>query len=208
MRFYHDGNDIWLFGGIFKVLERHPDRNYKVELTGELEEFIGRLKLYLKKEAPTAAPYLETYYDKFEVLEVLQKPYSGQPFPGYESIDLTFTTLETLVRNNRTGWKSALENVSGVYLITDESTGKRYVGSAYGEQGIWSRWAQYVNSGHGWDAKLRELAKSDLKYARKNFRFTLLEYRAASTPKKIILDQETHWKNVLLTKNKYGLNSN
>ena len=40
------------------------------------------------------------------------------------------------------------------------------------------------------NAKLRELVKSDLKYARKNFRFTLLEYRAASTPENIILDQE------------------
>jgi hypothetical protein len=30
-----------------------------------------------------------------------------------------------------------LENVKGVYLIVDKSNGKMYVGSAYGDTGIW-----------------------------------------------------------------------
>ena len=147
----------------------------------------------------------ENHYHTFEVLEILREPYSGQPFPGYESIDLPFSQLETLVRNNRTDWKAALENVHGVYLITDTKTGKRYVGSAYGEQGIWSRWVEYATSGHGWDTELRKLVEPDLDYPRKNFRFALLEYRAARTPEKIILERETFWKKVLLAQGKYGL---
>ena len=206
MDFHHEPN-AWLFGGIFRILARHKNR-YEVELMEIGETFIGRLKVGSSYNSRATRVNFENHYETFEVLEVLREPYSGEPFPGFESIDLSFTELQTVVRNNRTDWKSALEKVSGVYLITDTSTGKRYVGSAYGEQGIWSRWAEYAESGHGGVAELRELVKSDLKYARKNFQFTLLEYRAASTPEKTILDQETHWKNVLLTKGKYGLNSN
>ena len=37
-----------------------------------------------------------------------------------------------------------LENIKGIYLVTDTHTGRRYVGSAYGDMGIWSRWRQYA----------------------------------------------------------------
>lgn len=43
VQFYHEP-DIWLFGGVFRVLARHADR-YEVELTKEGEGFLGRLKL-------------------------------------------------------------------------------------------------------------------------------------------------------------------
>ena len=206
MQFYHEP-DAWLFGGIFRVSVRHKDR-YEVELMEMHETFIGRLKVGSSYRGRTTRVNFENHYDTFEILEVLREPYSGQPFPGYEYIDLTFSQLETLVRNNRTDWKTALENVHGVYLITDTRTGKRYVGSAYGDQGIWSRWAEYADSGHGGDAELRELVGPDLDYPRKYFRFAVLEYRAASTPEDIILERETFWKNVLLTRGKYGLNLN
>ena len=206
MHFYHEP-DAWLFGGIFRVSARHEDR-YEVELMEIGKSFIGRLKLGSSYRARSTRGNFEKHHDTFEVLEILREPYSGQPFPGYESIDLTFSQLETLVRNNRTDWKTALENVHGVYLITDTKTGKRYVGSAYGEQGIWSRWAEYATSGHGWAAELRELVKPDLDYPRKHFRFAVLEYRAASTPEDVILKRETFWKEALLTRGKYGLNSN
>jgi hypothetical protein len=49
--------------------------------------------------------------------------------------------LESIYAIQRPDWKTALEHAKGVYLITDTSNGKRYVGSAYGVTGIWSRWA-------------------------------------------------------------------
>ena len=204
---FHRESDAWLFGGIFRVSARHEE-SYEVELMEIGKSFIGRLKLGSSYRGRSPRVNFENHYDTFEVLEVLREPYSGQPFPGYEYIDLPFRELETLVRNNRTDWKTALENVHGVYLITDTSTGKRYVGSAYGDQGIWSRWAEYTASGHGGDAELQELVKPDLDYPRKHFRFALLEYRAASTPEDVILKRETFWKEALLTRGKYGLNSN
>lgn len=206
MNFYSE-KDVWLFGGIFRVLARHEDR-YKVELTDHGEAFIGRLKIRSSFRGRSTRVNFENHYDDFEVSEILRDPYSGRTFPGYESIDLPFTELSTLVQNDRPDWKSALENVKGVYLITDTSTGKRYVGSAYGDQGIWSRWEAYVRSGHGWNKELQELVGDKLDYAQENFKFTLLEYRPAPTPDDTVIYRENYWKEVLLTRGKYGLNQN
>lgn len=141
--------------------------------------------------------------------EILSEPYSGRAFPGFETIDLSFEELETLVRNDRTDWKSALKSVKDVYLITDTETGKRYVGSANGDQGIWSRWSSYVASGHGGNVELRALISDlSLEYCRKSFRFALLEPRPARTPDEVVLDRETFWKQVLMTRGNHGLNRN
>jgi hypothetical protein len=144
MQFYHEP-DILLFGGIFRVLARHPDR-YEVELSSACANFIGRLKLRSPYRERTTRVNFENHYASFEVQELLREPYSGRSFPGYEDIDLSFEELETLVRNSRPDWKAALESVKGIYLITDTKTGRRYVGSAYGDQGVWSRWCAYVAS--------------------------------------------------------------
>ena len=76
-RFYHEP-DAWLFGGIYRVVERHPhpDGYYEVELTGQAAAFIGRLKLRCRHTLPIR-PNLETYYRSLEVLEILREPYSG-----------------------------------------------------------------------------------------------------------------------------------
>ena len=206
MNFYSE-KDVWLFGGIFRVLARHEDR-YKVELTDHGEAFIGRLKIRSSFRGRSTRVNFENHYDGFEVSEILRDPYSGRTFPGYESIDLPFTELSTLVQNDRPDWKSALENVKGVYLITDTSTGNRYVGSAYGDQGIWSRWGSYVSSGHGGNKELHELVGDKLDYARENFKFTLLEYRPTPTPDDTVIYRESYWKEVLLTRGDYGLNQN
>jgi hypothetical protein len=41
IRYYHQ-KDMWLFGGVFEVLERRPDR-YVVRLSRTQQEFVGRL---------------------------------------------------------------------------------------------------------------------------------------------------------------------
>jgi len=143
------------------------------------------------------------------VQEILREPYSGRQFPGYEDIDLSFEELETLVKNGRPDWKAALENAKGIYLINDTNTGKRYIGSAYGDQGIWSRWSAYVTSGHGGNVELRALVKNpSLHYCRSHFRFALLVHRPMPTPDKAILDREAFWKRILLTRGEQGLNRN
>ncbi len=207
VRFYHE-TDAWLFGGVYRVVG-FCDGRYEVELSEIRSSFVGRLKLYSPHRGRVTRAKLESHYANFEVLELLKEPYSGRRFPGYEDIYLSFEELEVLAKNNRPDWKAALENVKGVYIISDVKTGRHYVGSAYGDQGIWSRWCGYVASGHGGNAELRALIDDPtLAYCRANFQFSLLEYRSHRTSDDVILDREAFWKRVLLTRGGYGLNRN
>ena len=208
MRFYHE-EDTWLFGGIFRVIARHKNC-YKVELTENGAPFIGRLKLLSSYRARATRVNFENHYDNFEVAEILREPYSGRSFPGYEGINLSFNELESIVKNGRPDWKAALQSVKGTYLITDTLTSKRYVGLADGEAGIWSRWSDYVASGHGGNAGLRELVKGtpNMAYYRANLRFALLEHHSIYTPNRVIIDRENFWKEILLSRGKEGLNRN
>lgn len=207
IQFYHEP-DTWLFGGIFRILARHADR-YEVELTDQGEAFLGRLKLRYPYRDRTTRPAMERHYEGFEVQEILREPYSGRAFPGFDDIDLSFDELATLMRNDRPDWRAALENMKGVYLITDGQTGRRYVGSAYGDQGIWSRWRNYVETGHGGNVELRNLVdERGLDYCRAHFRFALLEHRTSRTADETIISRESFWKRVLLTRGDGGFNRN
>lgn len=208
MDFYHE-EDVWLFGGIYRVTARLEDA-YKVQLTERGAGFIGRLKIRSQYNARATRTNFENHYDDIEVSEILREPYMGRMFPGYERINLPFRELEALIRNDRPDWKSALGTVNGIYLITDKRTGKRYVGSAYGEQGVWARWENYVRTGHGGNAELKNIVgENGADYARRHFVFALLEFLAFRTPDIVVLEKEQHWKDVLLTRDeKYGLNRN
>lgn len=207
MQFYHE-TDTWLFGGIYDVIGRQSDR-YDVRLSAAGSGFIGRLKLRSSYKSRTTRVNFENHYSELEVAEILREPYAGRSFPGYEDIDLSFEELEAIVRNERPDWKAALESMKGIYLITDISSGKRYVGSAYGEAGIWSRWTAYVFSGHGGNVELRALVTDPtLQYCRQNFRFALLEHRPRTTADELVIAREGHWKRILFTRGEDGLNRN
>jgi hypothetical protein len=205
--FYHEP-DTWLFGGVYEVTERHPDR-YVVKLSHIAAGFIGRLKLRSPYKGRTVRVNMESQYADLEVAEILPEQFAGRAFPGYEEIELSFDEIETLVRNNRIDWRAALESMKGVYLITDLKTEKRYVGSAYGEGGIWSRWCAYAATGHGGNVELKTLlAIQGLDYCRAHFRFALLEHRSSRTSDEQILNREEFWKRLLLTRGQLGLNRN
>lgn len=209
---FYPERETWLFGGAYKVLSRKVAigaPGYEVELLPDSAPLIGRLKVRLKRPGRAKAFNFEKHYQRIEVAEVLSTPYTGEPFPGYEAIDLTFSKMEAVHAIQRSDWKASLESVKGIYLITDDKTGKRYVGSASGDEGIWSRWACYLKTGHGNNAGLIEVIKREgLEYARQNFRFTLLEYRSMKADNKAITDRETFWKRALLTRGDYGYNQN
>ena len=209
MMYFYPERDTWLFGGVFEVTGRHPDR-YEVQLTNVCEEYIGRLKIYYPYLDRNTRPKFEKHYEKLEVAEILREPYSGRVFPGYESIDLAFSELETLVLRGRPDWKQALELAKGIYLITDTKTEKRYVGSASGNVGLWSRWSNYVATGHGGNVELRDLvsAAANLDYCRTNFRFSLLEFHMNRVSDETIITREVFWKDVLRTRHPLGLNRN
>jgi len=212
--YYHEPNK-WLFGGVFEVKNRHlekirEDGGYEVELVENSANLIGRLIIEFKRTSGRGRAFkLENYIDQFTVSELLKDRYSGETFCGYDNINHDFTTLETIFRTQKLDWKGALESVKGVYQIIDKSNGKKYVGSAYGEQGIWSRWACYIGTGHGWNDELTNLIKEEgIDYARKNFRFSLLEFRPMKTDDTTIINRESYWKEALLSRGKFGYNKN
>lgn len=200
--------DIWLFGGIWEVEERLPDR-YVVSLTEQGREFIGRLKLHSPYRQRATRVNFEKRQDEFTVSEILREEYSGLEFPGHDRIDVGFGGLEAIIRNDRRDWRAALENAKGVYLIADTRTGRLYVGAAYGEGGIWSRWREYIETGHGGNARLKELlGDRGLNYGRKHFRFSLLESHSVRIADDAIVERETYWKQVLHSRGEFGFNRN
>ncbi len=209
---FYPQKDRWLFGGIYKVISRKPIDNshsYQVERANECEGFVGRLKLELKRPGRGRAFNFERHYQTLVVSEILPKPYSGESFPGYEQIDIGFFVLEDIIKRQRADWKAALINVKGVYLITDTSNGKRYVGSAYGDFGIWSRWECYITTGHGNNQGLIDLIEAQqFEHARTYFRFALLDLCSMKTDDHVVRDRETYWKKVLLTRGDHGYNEN
>ncbi|NLT68941.1 MAG: GIY-YIG nuclease family protein [Acidobacteria bacterium] len=208
MEFY-PRSDAWLFGGIFRVLQRCED-HYVLEEVEDYKKFVGRviLSFHRYQGMRGRAYYLENYYDEFTVLEILSTPYVGESFPGYENICHDFHVLESIFKSERSDWKVALSSVKGIYIISDRSNGKKYIGSAYGEAGIWSRWACYMGNGHGWNDELTKLVdEKQIKYARENFQFSLLEIMSMSTPDNSVISRESHWKNALLTR-EHGYNRN
>lgn len=205
----------WLFGGVFKIVKRHNDwKETKVGYTLELQdlhqEMIGRLILHFHNKGLRGRSFrLERFYEDFVVSQILKRPYDGVRFPGYENICIDFPELESIFKFQKGDWKGALENVKGVYVIHDKSNGKKYVGSAYGNDGIWSRWSVYVGTGHGYNDELTKIISSHGKaYARTNFRFSLLEYRPVRTDDSIIIGRESFWKEVMMSRGLYGYNKN
>lgn len=90
----------------------------------------------------------------------------------------------------------------------DKSNGRKYIGSAYNTGGIWSRWKQYANTGHGGNIGLTEIDSFSISYARENFKITLIEAMSFKTGDDFIIERKCFWKKALLTGKDFGYNKN
>jgi hypothetical protein len=206
MEFYPKPN-TWLFGGIFKVIERKED-SYIVDELDKYKKFTGRLLLNFEYKDRARRLRLENYIDYITVNQIFEYRYAGEIFPGFDKINHDFTILENIFKLNKSDWKTALENVKGVYLLTDRETGKSYVGSAYGNAGIWSRWSDYINTFHGWNDKMVALVnKKGKRYIRENLKFSILEIHGMFVSDEQIIERENYWKEKLMTR-EHGYNLN
>lgn len=207
---FYPKNNTWLFGGIFKVLERPDNDNYVIEEVEAYKKYTGRLLLNFERYQGMRGRsfLLESYIESISVNQIFEHKYVGEVFPGYDNINHDFSVLENIFQLEKSDWKIALENVKGVYLLTDKETGKNYVGSAYGETGIWSRWSQYIQTFHGWnDQMLKLVDKKGQKYIRDNFKFSILEIHGLFVSDEQIVERENYWKDKLMTRI-HGYNSN
>ncbi|NPC98823.1 GIY-YIG nuclease family protein [Nocardioides sp. zg-DK7169] len=141
---------------------------------------------------------MESVLPAMTVSSILEEPFAGDPFPGHDRINHSLADLQAVVAQARVDWRIALESMKGVYVIHDKETGQRYVGSAYGDTGVWQRWATYAATLHGGNVGLKELAEQKgEEYYRTNMRFALLEYWSMRTDDAHVLERESYWKEVL-----------
>ncbi len=130
-----------------------------------------------------------------------------QQFTDYFDFILDFKELQEIVINQYSDWKKVLAITKGIYLVNDNKTGKLYVGSAYGDDGIWGRWVNYVfTNGHGNNKMLIDLLKNDPTYCF-NFHFSILMLLPRTITPDEAIKKERLFKNKLGT-NAFGLNSN
>ena len=205
MQFYHE-EGTWLFGGVFRVLGLKQDR-YEVQLCDEGKGFIGREAPHAVSGAVNAGEFREPLGKRHGERDFTRRVHRPL-FPEFDGIDISFAELETLVRNDRADWKGALESIKGIYLLTDTKTARRYVGSAYGTEGIWSRWCTYIATGHGGNVKLRSLINEPSATTAERISVLPCLSIGLETPDDVILKRETFWKGILLTRGEDGLNRN
>lgn len=197
-----------IFIGAFKVgtsTIKNGLHYYDLEPVNDFNILIDRLVIDWGNNAIS----WHQWYDRQEkeVIEILPQGYIGN-FPGLLDFVLEYDELKTLVHNPDANyeWRHHLSAVNGIYLILDSSTGMQYIGSANGKNGIWQRWCDYANNGHGGNKELIALIKTDPNYHR-HFRYSVLQTLPSNITKTEIDKIETVYKQKLGSK-AHGLNRN
>ena len=166
---------------------------YKLTLDKRLDDLIG--KLYIEW-GPGTRSWIQRADRQDKLISELRAEFSEPEFPGF----LEFVEpLSQIVKIPRS-WATALQTSRGVYLLTCPKTREQYVGSATGEGGFWSRWQDYVHSGHGGNVALKIREPSD-------YQVTILEVAGTAATDEQIIAMETRWK-LKLQSREMGLNRN
>jgi len=198
-------NDKWLLfhiGRVTKDLNKLNGVGYEHETLTEYEKYFGRLIIKFKNKSQTMIRLANSVINDCEVHQILPDTFDNDIFPGYENVDVSWSELSRVV--TKESWRTALQNQKGVYLISDTSNGKMYVGSAYGENMLLGRWKSYVKNGNGGN---KELKKLSFEYIKSNFKYSILDIFKSTVDDQTILMRESWWKEILLTR-KFGYNNN
>jgi hypothetical protein len=217
-QYYPYGPEYFIFGGLYKIKKIEPEVfdevGYELTLMDDYKEYRKRLIVKLKK--PIGRDLYNRLYKNIqdtlepEVYEIAPNTKLGH-FPGYQNVTLSHPQMQQIISRNEPSWKQALMNVKGVYVITDLSNGKLYIGSASGNtDGIWQRWSDYANIENltGGNKLLNEIKLDKGKdYIINNFQYSILEIFDTKTKADTIINRENYWKNVFCTR-KHGMNYN
>lgn len=197
--------DLWLLvhiGKITKDLNKFNDVGYEFEVLEQYRKYFGRVIVKYKNTSQTLIRNAHTIINDCEIHQILPDIFDNDLFPGYENVNISWKELIRVI--DKESWKTALQNQKAVYLITDISNGKKYVGSAYAENMLLNRWQNYIKSRHGGNVQLKLLSKEHIE---NNFRYSILDIFKSTTDDNVILSRESWWKDTLLTR-KFGYNSN
>ena len=192
-------------------LVRHKDARQKQFING-VEVEGNPYDWYRNDKDKFIAYQSEQHRDVFndkndkEIIEIT--PGFDHIFPGYEKIALTLAQLKNIILEKEyPEWKKMLSAVNCIYIITDRKTGKNYIGSTYGKEGIWGRWKEYAKTGgHGNNVTLQKLYDQDNSYPN-NFSWSILETLSISISSYEAINIEKCYKQKLGTL-AFGLNNN
>lgn len=210
LSFVYIGKDEWLFAGIYtsgEYKEINGLYQYSTTLTNDYSEYIGRLVIQFQKIFRASYLLAEKFIERLEIVEIFREKFVCEPFPGYSNVCIPFYTLRQIYRTEEKSWKTALSAVYGIYLITDNRTGKQYVGKANGDEAIWQRWATYASNGHGSNIELTEIYREKGMPYFENFQYSILEVITKNDNQSYIDAREQYWKTALRSK-EFGYNDN
>jgi len=197
--------NLWLLfhvGKITKDLNAFNAVGYEYDALPEFEKYFGRLIIRFKNSSQNMIRNASSVIKDCEIEQILPDIFDNDIFPGYEKVNISWKEMSRVIEKET--WKTALKNQKGIYLITDVSNGKLYVGSAYGNEMILNRWKCYVDTCHGNNVELRQLP---LDYMKENFRYSILDIFKSTTDEQTIIERENWWKQIFLSR-KFGYNKN
>lgn len=196
---------FWLLfhiGKITKDLNVFNGIGYEYETLSEYEKYFGRLIIKFKNNSQNMIRNAESVINDCEVAQILPDTFDNDIFPGYDKVNISWGEMSRVIEKDT--WKTALQNQKGVYLISDISNGKKYIGSAYGEHMILGRWRSYIKTGNGGNNGLKFI---ELDHIKQNFRYSILDIYKSTTDDQIIIERENWWK-VVLQSRQFGYNEN
>ena len=194
------------FVGVYKVLGSESKNGFFEYSMTEQDGYEDlKERVLIRWENPIS--WHQWIKNEMEILEI-SPGLNYKRFTDYFDLILSFRELQEIVTCQYSDWRSILSAIKGVYLITDTSSGKLYVGVAYGDDGIWGRWSEYVyTNGHGNNVSLKELTDKDPEYALRHFQFSILMLLPKTVTTEMALEKERMYK-IKLGTNAFGLNNN
>lgn len=201
----HRVGATWIVGDLPRLPYPHQDptddavgatdRAYELEAVEPLQTWSRRILVAWGSRASTRAWSQWTEANPKPIVE-MRRAAEEPHFPGFASLMVRRSALLLLPPT----WQAALESVRGVYLLTCPASGRQYVGSAAGADGIWGRWASYAVTGHGGNARLMRDGVQD-------WIMSVLELCSPLLTLPEVIDRERHWKDRLGSR-AFGLNAN
>ncbi len=185
--------DIPLPTVIGMVAPRGSSDCYTLSLDPLLSEFSGRLFI---EWGQGFRSWIQRAQNQNKKVIELRREFKEPDFPGF----MNFIKPLSEIKNVPRGWIQVLSSSKGVYLLTCPRTKEQYVGSAYGEQGFWHRWMEYVANNHGGNVGLKSRDPSD-------YKVSILEVAGSAATMADILKMEALWK-LKLQSQEMGLNRN
>jgi len=178
---------------------------YEIEKLNNFSELENRMVIDWGKSTIS----WHQWYDRHDktIKEIRPKGYVRE-FPGYLDLLVSYDELSKIINNQEANhtWYNKLSSVYAIYLILDTKTGKQYIGSASGRDGLWGRWKNYVDTIHGGNKSLIELIeKEGIEYKYK-LQYSVLHVLSASKGSEVEYYESLYKKK--LGSRAFGLNEN